>query len=167
VGDAGAVAADVIAGVDPTALPQPTVPFTDHVAAWYAPLTLQLAVVSTLGLVGLVLVAIGLYALVAYQVSLRRREIGIRKALGAPVGGLFRGVVAQGAALSAAGLVVGMGVWYLLVPTLSGLVVGLDGGDLVVPSVVAGVVAVISVLATLAPAWRSSSVDPAVALQAE
>ncbi len=108
--DVDAIADDVLAGVDPTAPKQRTVPFTELVAAWFAPLTLQLAVVAALGLVA---------------------------------------------------------ARYLLVPSLSGLVVGLDARDVAVPLVVAAVVAVTSVLATLAPAWRSSSVDPAIALQAE
>lgn len=165
--DAASLLQDVLAGVDPTLEPQPTLPFTHHVSSWYAPLTLQLAVVAALGLVGLLLVATGLYAQLAYQVSLRRREIGIRKALGAPVAGLFRKVVGEGVALAGAGLLLGLAAWLALTPLAAGLVLGLDRGDGWVPLLVACVVGTVAVLATVAPAWRSSAVDPLVALQSE
>ena len=165
--DAGAVLDDVLRRVDASATPLPTLPFTRHVAAWFAPLTLQLYVVLALGVVGMVMASLGLYALVAYQVSLRRREMGIRKALGAPVVGLFRSVVGQGVSLAMLGLVLGLGAWYLLVPFLSDLITGLDVRDLVVPVVVSALVTVVSGLATVIPAWRSSAVDPSIALQAE
>jgi putative ABC transport system permease protein len=165
--DAQAALTAVLSEVDPNLSFPPLEPYAALVADWYAPLRLQLVIVGVLALIGLALASLGLYALVAYHVTSRRREIGIRLALGAPSGRLFSGVIGQGLAMCLVGLAAGFGAWYAAGPWVGSLMEGADTQGLLVPAVVALIVATVSVLATLAPAWTSTSVDPAVTLQSE
>jgi hypothetical protein len=99
--------------------------------------------------------------------AIARSELGIRKALGAPVGSLVLDVVLGGAALAASGIGSGIVGWYLIVPALAGTMDGVDRSDPVVPVLVAALVGSAALLASLAPAIRSTAVDPAITLQAE
>ena len=110
---------------------------------------------------------LGLYAVVAYHVSTRSREIGIRLALGAPSGGLFRGVVTQGLVMGGLGGALGLAGWYALLPVVGTWVDAFRGGGAALPAVVAAVIGAACVLATVAPARRSTTVDPVVTLRAE
>ena len=107
--DLSAAVSGLVAELGPR-LPPPVVrPYTSYLSEWFAPLRIQLVIVGTLGVVGTLLAALGLYALVAYHVTTRRREIGIRLALGAPESRLFIGVIRQGLVLSAVGVFLGFG----------------------------------------------------------
>lgn len=165
--DLPALLQEVLDGVDPTLAPTPTLPFTHYVRDWFASLRLQLTVVLALGAVGLTLAVLGIYALVSYEVSLRRRETGIRKALGAPPAGLFRGVVRQGALPVVGGALVGVAAWYLALPAAARFVAGAGEGGGWVPAAVAAGIGVAAVAATLLPAWRSTSVDVVQTLRGE
>ena len=165
--DAGVVAADVASRLDPDLVVPPAVPYVDFLSAWYAPLRLQLVLIGALALLGLALATFGLYAVVAYHVSTRRHEIGIRMALGAGGGRVFGGVVGHGAAMAVAGGALGLGAWHLLLPWTEGLVAGVGRPDAIVTMLVVGVVGGSCLLATLAPARRSTTVDPAVTLRSE
>jgi len=145
----------------------PLEPYSGYLSDWYASFTLQLIIVGVLALVGLSLAALGLYAMVAYHVTSRSREIGIRMALGAPGGRLFSTVVAQGVVTSAMGLAAGLGIWYAAAPRIRVFMVGMDTADSWTPALAVALVGGMSVLATLAPAWRSTAVDPSVTLRAE
>jgi ABC-type antimicrobial peptide transport system permease subunit len=98
---------------------------------------------------------------------MRTRELGIRRALGAPVGSLVRDVITQGAVLAAVGIGAGLAAWYLLVPALAGTMAGAGRADPTVPVLVAVLVGGAALIASLGPALRSARVDPAIALQAE
>lgn len=165
--DASAALADVAGELDPGLGVAPLAPYSRYVVAWYAPLRLQSVVVGILAGVGAVLATLGLYALVAYHVCSRRKEIGIRMALGAPGSRLFGGVLAQGLALAGAGVALGIAGWYAALPLTRGLLEGADAGGPALPLTVALLVAGVSVLATLVPAWRSTAVDPVTTLAAE
>ena len=114
--------------------------------------------------VALFLAAIGLYGVLAYQVAQRRKEIGIRMALGSEPGGIFALVLQEGAALLVAGLAVGA---CRRVRDQAG-----DGnaalrrqrdGPAVLASV-AGLLAVVAVAACIVPARRASRINPMLAL---
>ncbi|MEJ2204209.1 MAG: ABC transporter permease [Gemmatimonadota bacterium] len=165
--DADAVLTDVARAIDPSLEATSTIPYTAYLDEWFAPLRLQLVLVGTLAFLGLTLASLGLYALVAYHVSTRRREIGIRMALGAPVDRVLRGVVGQGLLLAGMGGLGGLIAWYALLPTTRDLVEGVNPTDPLVPVLVAMVVGVACLLATVVPAWRATSVDPVVTLKAE
>ena len=109
----------------------------------------------------------GVYGVVAYSVSQRTREIGIRLALGAERTDVFRLVVRGGLILIVVGLVVGLVIAVGLSLVLSGLLVGLSPFDLPVFAGVAVGLTVVSLLACYLPARRAMSVDPAITLKCE
>jgi len=115
----------------------------------------------------MLLAAIGIYGLLAYAVEQRRREVGIRLALGASRGDVVSQVVGDGIRLAGAGI--GLGVLIALVVTrlLAALLYGVGASD---PTTFVGVVAllaVVSLLASYLPARRAAAVDPLVALRFE
>jgi ABC-type antimicrobial peptide transport system permease subunit len=115
-------------------------------------------------LVALVLCAIGIYGVLAYEVRLRTRELAIRIALGATRTGIVRLVVGEGGIVIGAGVLLGLGAVYLLRRALASQVHGIAGTD---PSVAIAMVVVLiasAVLACILPARRATSIDPTLAL---
>ena len=117
------------------------------------------------GAVALFLAATGLYGVLAYQVAQRRKEIGIRMALGSNPGGIFRLVLGEGLLLLAAGFVVGIAGAFAIRRTMETQLFGVGGMDPVVLSAVAGILALVAVTACLVPARRAARTDPTVAMQ--
>jgi predicted permease len=125
------------------------------------------SVLSGFGLLALVLAAIGLYGVIAYRVSLRTQEIGVRMALGAGRGAIFRDVVSQGLVVAVAGVVIGE---VLAIPTSRALASMQAGIRPAAPSthVAAAVIWVaVAFVASYWPAGRASRVDPMKALRHE
>jgi putative ABC transport system permease protein len=128
---------------------------------------LSAMLVSAFAVLALVLAAVGVYGVLAYVVSQRTREIGVRVALGARRSDILRHVVSQGLVLTGAGLAIGLaGAAALanLVRTLLYQVSPRDAGTFLTTAVVLSVIAVV---ASLIPARRASSVDPLTALRGE
>jgi putative ABC transport system permease protein len=128
---------------------------------------LNMLLLGLFGLLGLVISAVGIYGVVAYMVAQRTREIGVRMALGATRATIVSMVMANAAAMVAAGLVLGgVGAWYLSAVAKTFLF-RLDSND---PRAFAAAVITLSLAALVAsaiPARRAASVDPMVALRAE
>jgi ABC-type antimicrobial peptide transport system permease subunit len=117
-------------------------------------------VVTALGLVGLLLAVIGLYGVVAYAVSRRTREIGIRMAIGAGPLDVLRMVLRQGLTFTAIGIALGLGIALAASNFLQGLAVGVSPRD---PSILIGVPAILAAVMLAAcwlPARKASRVDP-------
>ena len=113
----------------------------------------------------LLLAAIGTYGVLSYMVAERRREIGIRMALGADQGNVLSEVMKQGLTLTTIGIVAGLAGAFGLNRLIASLLFGVQPTD--VPTMV-GVVATITLVAAVAcwlPAWRASRVDPNVVLR--
>ncbi len=124
-------------------------------------------VIGALAVLALMLALGGLYALTAYSVAQRTREIGIRMALGADRALVLKLVLRQGGILIGAGLSLGLLAAMPLVRFVSAMLFGVQPLD---PAVFAGVaigVAAVATLATFVPARRASRVDPMVALRAD
>jgi predicted permease len=123
--------------------------------------------ITTLGLLGLTLALIGLYGLIAYSVSRRTQEIGIRMAIGASKQDVLRMIIRQGLTLSILGIAIGGVATFAVVRALAA---GLAGLGAMSPATFIGV-PILLVLVTLAacyiPARRASMVDPMVALHYE
>ena len=129
------------------------------------PWRFNLLVFSLFGAVALALAAVGLFALVAYEVTQRSREIGLRMALGATRSSVVRLMTVQGAKPAALGLVIGLLVSLLTTRVLSSLLFEIAPTD---PATLAGVLVLLTVVALLAsyvPARRAASVDPQQALR--
>jgi predicted permease len=125
------------------------------------------SLIATFGALALLLATIGLYAVVAFAVGQRTREIGIRVALGAlerQVIGLF---VGQGARLTALGVGIGLLLSVLVVKLLSSLFLGLTLADVPTMLGVAALLATVSLCASWLPARRAAKVDPLQALRSE
>jgi ABC-type antimicrobial peptide transport system permease subunit len=122
---------------------------------------------SLFGVVALLLAAIGLYGLMAHEVTRGTREIGIRVALGAPTGQVLARVVWQGVMLAAAGLVLGVAGSLAVTRLLGSVLFEIKPGD---PITLIGVSLLLMLVATAAcyiPARRASHVNPLVALRHE
>ncbi|HUG41679.1 MAG TPA: ABC transporter permease [Longimicrobiales bacterium] len=129
--------------------------------------TLLAALMATFAAIALLLAAIGVYGVIAFGVGQRRREFGIRLALGARSRRVAAGVVREGALLAALGIAVGLAGSLLLSGALRSLLFGVSATD---PAVLAGGAAVLMAAALLAswlPARRAVRVDPAEALREE
>jgi putative ABC transport system permease protein len=124
-------------------------------------------IVGAFGLLGLALAIAGLYGVVAYSVSQRTREIGVRMALGAQPGDVLSMVVRQGLALVAVGVVVGLGIAVALGGYLASLLYGVSPTDPVTLAVVTALLVAVAALASYIPALRAARVDPMVALKYE
>ena len=114
--------------------------------------------------VALFLAAIGIYGVLAYQVSQRRREIGIRMALGAGAPRIFALVLTEGATIVAIGASLGLVGAFFLRRTLESVLYGVSAMDGGVVTAVAALLAVVALLACVIPARRAARTDPAVAL---
>ena len=125
------------------------------------------AVFAAIAMGALILASIGLYGVIAYSVTRRTREIGVRMALGADARSLHRTVVAQALRLTAIGLGIGaIGAWALV--RVTGTFLGGEGGSLVAASAVVALVFVVcGAAASAVPARRATRVDPLVALRAQ
>lgn len=163
----GPVVASVVDGVDPALGVSPVQSYRRFVTDWFAGLRLQLIIVGVLGVVGLLLATLGLYALIAYRVSSRRRDIGVRMALGASGRLVFLGVLKQGLIVVSAGAVVGLASWYVAAPAARDWLGDVGRGDPWIPIVVMLFVGLTSAVAIAIPARRSVTVDPSVTLREE
>lgn len=122
---------------------------------------------SVFGAAALLLTGIGLYGVLAFLVSLRRREIGIRLALGATQTRLSRGVMAHGLRLVFLGAVAGLIAASMLTKWIATQLYGVSGNDPVVFGVVPVVLLLIGAAASWAPARRAGRVDPQTALRSD
>ncbi len=116
------------------------------------------------GIVALFLAAVGIYGVLAYQVSQRRREIGIRMALGSSTRNILGLVVRDGMQITGIGLAVGLVGLVGLTRVIRGMLYGVQPADPVVIALVAIVLAGVALLATLIPARRAARVSPMSAL---
>jgi macrolide transport system ATP-binding/permease protein len=140
---------------------------SDHISQ---ALALPRAAAGMLGVFGglaLLLASLGLYAVVAFVVSRRSAEMGIRIALGASGGSVFGLVVREMMVVVGIGVVIGLGLSWLATPILESLLFNIVPSDPLTFAIVAVLLAVVALLATWLPARRAARVDPMSALRFE
>ena len=115
----------------------------------------------------LLLSVVGLYGVIAYSVSQRTREIGVRMALGAERGSVYRLVLKEAGWLTAVGIVAGLVASLWAATLMHKLLFGVQPWDATTLAVVAAVLVVAALLASYIPALRAASVNPVEALRAE
>jgi ABC-type antimicrobial peptide transport system permease subunit len=161
-----AIAAE-IAAIDP-ALPPPAVVTLEHeMGVALIPQRVAALVTGTLGALGLLLAAAGLYGLVGYSVNLRLREIGVRMALGAHGPAIVRLVLGGGVRLIASGAAIGLGASFLVSRLLDAYLLSVSPFDPVALGGAVALLAVVTVAASYVPARRAASADPLVVLRSE
>ena len=119
------------------------------------------------GALALLLAAVGVYGVVAYSVSRRTREVGIRMALGAERGQVLRMVLWQGGRLAAAGIVLGAVAAAGTGRLLESMLYGVSGLDPMAYAVACGLLLAVAAAANLVPAITAARIDPMRALRRE
>jgi predicted permease len=127
----------------------------------------QVKVLGAFAAIACVLAAIGLHGLLAFVVSARTREFGVRLALGAEPREILGMVARRGARLAAVGIVLGAGLAYLAGRWMQSLLFGLDPADLPALAVAVGVALLMTLAGSLLPAIRAARTNPTEAIRAE
>ncbi len=117
--------------------------------------------------VALLIGVVGIYGVVAYAATQRTREIGLRMALGAEIGDVRKMFLRQGLSLTAAGIVLGIGIAVVLTRVMSTFLFGVGPMDPMTYAAVSGTLVAVAFVATYLPAHRASRVDPSIALRAD
>jgi predicted permease len=127
----------------------------------------EMILLQSFGLVALVLAAVGTYGLLAYLVTLRRREIGIRLAIGAQRVQIVSSVLARGLGLAGTGIAAGLLAFLVLGRWIAALAPGVSMHDPITLSATALMLIAVATVACAVPALRAGQVDPALALGAD
>lgn len=139
----------------------------DHMGIALLPARLGGSVLGLFGLLGLTLAAVGIYGVMAYSVSQRRRELGIRVALGADRAVVLRLVLTEGMRLALLGTVVGLAVAFGVTRFMEGMLYDVQALDPVAFTLVPLTLIGVAALAVYLPARRAARIDPIGALKSE
>ncbi len=132
-----------------------------------APRRLNAALVSSFGILAVIIAAVGIAGVLAFSVSARVNEIGIRMSLGADSGMVQRMVLREGGVLLAVGLVLGVGGALLATRLIRGMLFGIAPNDPVTLAAVAALMLAVGLGACWIPALRAARIDPAVAMRGQ
>jgi predicted permease len=135
--------------------------------ATVAPRRLNAFFIASFGVLAMVIAMVGIAGVLAFSVSARTQEIGIRMSLGADASRVLRMVLGEGGVLLGIGLAVGLTGSLVTTGLLRGLLFGVAPHDPMTLGAVAAIIGAVGVAACLLPAVRAAKVDPAVALRAE
>jgi putative ABC transport system permease protein len=158
---------NTVRGIDPDVPLYDVQSLSERVAISVGPTRFYTVLASVFAIIAVALGAIGVYGVLSDGVSRRRRELGIRVALGAAPSTLVGGVLADGARLAAAGVAVGLLASFWTGQALQALLVGVGARDPVALAASAVVFALVALGASLGPAARAVRADPIEALRAD
>jgi putative ABC transport system permease protein len=132
-----------------------------------APRRYTLLLLSMFTVVDLVLAAVGVYGVISYVTAQRTREFGVRIALGATRGRVIAEVLRNAVRLAVLGSIIGIAGALVITRSLSALLFDISPFDMPSFSTAVAIFALVSIGASLLPAWRASRVDPIIAMQSE
>jgi putative ABC transport system permease protein len=161
------VAQQELLAIDPRATAWQARPLSDMLSASLAQRSFALKLLHGFAALALLLAGLGLYGVLAYTVTQRTREIGVRMALGARPAQALSLVARESAAVVGIGLLLGLPGALATARFFAGLLFGVGPLDPLALPAATLVLSAVALLATLAPARRAALVDPAVALRAE
>jgi len=141
--------------------------FADEMGGWLADRRFLLLLVGLFAASALALAAVGIYGVVAFSVTRRTQEMGIRMALGAQRSDLLRLVVGEGARLAVSGVAIGIAASIVITRLLSSLLFGVSATDPITFASVAVLLSLVALLASYIPARRAMRLDPNTALRCE
>jgi putative ABC transport system permease protein len=141
--------------------------FAEEMGGWLADRRFLLLLVALFAVAALALAAVGIYGVVAFSVTRRTQEIGIRMSLGAQRGNILRLVVGEGARMAVFGVVIGIAASLGITRLMSSLLFGISATDPITFVGVAALLSSVALLASYLPARRAMRVDPMVALRYE
>jgi putative ABC transport system permease protein len=160
------VARDVFHQVAPNA-PVTFTTFAEEMGGWLADRRFLLLLMGAFAASALVLVSVGLYGVIAFFVTRRTQEIGIRMAIGANRSSILRLVVGEGLRLAIAGVAVGVIAALMMARLLSSLLFGISPADPLTFSAIVLLLVLVTLAACFIPARLAMSVDPVTALRYE
>lgn len=156
-----------IHGLDKDAVVRRVLTMEDLLSADVAQPRYRTLLLTGFGTVALLLAAIGIYGVMAYSVTQRTQEIGIRMALGAQRGDVLKMVLGRGALLASSGIVIGILASFAIARGLSRFLYAITVGDPLTFLLAVVLLSAVAMAATLIPAVRATRIDPLVALRYE
>lgn len=156
-----------IRSIEPTRSLFDIVPLTEHIDQSFAENRMRMVLLSLFAATALCLACLGLYGTLSYSVAIRRREIGLRMALGAVPRRIATGFLLLGLRICVIGCAVGVTLVIAFGRVLSGMLFGVSPTDVVTLAGVIFIMLIVAALASLVPSLRASRVDPMVALRYE
>jgi len=169
-GPAEAVSAALLremATLDPSLPPPRVSSLRESTAIVLLPQRVAAGVSGALGLIGLLLAAVGLYGLLSFSTTQRTREIGVRIALGASRGGIVRMVLGEGLRLVGFGMMAGFALALFATRALRPFLFGLDPIDPITFGAIGVILLGVAVIATVIPAARAAGIDPSWSMREE
>ena len=163
--DAVARAREVLGGIDPGLALDDAGRFEERIYSAVAPQRHWAALLGGFATVALSLAAIGIFGMLSYLVATRRREIGVRVALGASRGGVIGMVIGRGMAYAIPGALIGLAVSFVVRRRLESVLFDVSGADSRTLAAATGVFLVVALVASFLPAQRAANVSPVEAMR--
>jgi predicted permease len=158
---------EAVRALNPTLPLQGTTLLTDDISESMAQDRATMILLSGFSVVALLLAAAGVYGLLAIEVGHRRREIGVRMALGASTHGLALSVVQRALRLALVGAAAGVAAGLVLTRYMTALLYGIEATDPLTFAITAATLIAVAVIASGLPAWRATRVDPLEAVRVD
>jgi predicted permease len=166
VGDLAPVATAIVRRIAPHALVEEVMTIAQYKAETVSPRRLNAVLISSFGILAIVIAAVGIAGVLAFSVSARTNEIGVRMSLGADGGQVQRMILLEGGSLVLVGLALGVLGAFAGTGVIRGLLYGVEPHDPVTFAGVVLVMAAVGLAACWIPALRASRIDPMIAMRA-
>ena len=166
VGGLADEATRIVRRIEPSALIEDVMTISQFKEQSVSPRRLNAVLISSFGLLAVMIAMVGIAGVLAFAVSSRTNEIGIRMSLGADGGRVQRMILREGGVLLAIGLVLGIGGAFFAARIMRGLLFGVEPHDLGTFTMVTLMMGVVGIVACWIPALRAARIDPAIAMRA-